>query len=93
MAVTVAMAVDVALAVCVTAGKSRLYVVDPSSEALDHVPNMFNFVKLGLQSIDLGDYSPHPGDFCVCILYQVPCTVVASLDGILRRILQLAPVR
>jgi hypothetical protein len=85
--VTVTMTMAVAMAVCVTAGKPRLCIVDPGSEALDHVPNMFDFVTLGLQSINFSDYTPHPGDFRVCILYRAPCAVVARLDGSLCRIL------
>jgi hypothetical protein len=84
---TVAMTVTMAVAVCMTAGKSRLGIVDPSSKTLDHVPNMFNFVELGLQSVNFGDYTPHSGDFSVCVLYHIPCAVVARLYGILCRIL------
>jgi hypothetical protein len=78
--VTVTVTVTMAVAVCVTTGKSRLCIVDPGSETLNNVPDMFDLVKLGLQSINLGDYTPHPGDFRVCILYHVAGTVVARLD-------------
>jgi hypothetical protein len=77
---TVTMTVAMAVAVCVTSGKSRLDIVDPGSETLDYVPNMFNFVELDLQSVNLGDYTFHPGDFSVCVLNHIPCSVVVRLD-------------
>ena len=51
---------------------------------------MFDFLELGLQSINLGDYTPHPGDLRVGILHHVTCTIVARLDGVFCGILQLS---
>ena len=78
MAVT--MAVTMAVAVCVTTGHFRLGIVDPSFDLLDHVPDMFDFVELSLQGINLGYDTPHPSDFSVRVLNHIPCAVVARLD-------------
>ena len=76
----VAMAVTMAVAVCVNTGHFRLGMVDPSSERLDRVPDMFDFVELSLQGINLGYDTPHPSDFSVRVLNHIPCAVVARLD-------------
>jgi hypothetical protein len=74
------MAVTMAVAVCVTTGHSRLGIVDPSSETLDHIPDMFDFVELSLQGINLGYDTPHPNDFSVRVLNHISGAVVARLD-------------
>jgi hypothetical protein len=68
----------------------RFYVVNSPPKTFDHVPDVLDFVRLGLQSIDLGNYTPHSNDLRVCVLYHVPCTIVACLDRILCSILQLS---
>jgi hypothetical protein len=57
---------------------------------LNDVPNMFDFLELGLQSIKLGEYTPHPGDLHVGILHHVTCTLAVRLDGVFHGILQLS---
>jgi hypothetical protein len=51
---------------------------------------MFDFLELDVQSIKLGDYTLHPGDLHVGVLYQVTCTIVVGLDGVFCGILQLS---
>jgi hypothetical protein len=74
------MTVTIAVAVCVATGHFRLGIVDPSSETLEHVPDMFDFVEISLQGINLGQDTPHPSDFSVRGLNHIPCAVVARLD-------------
>jgi hypothetical protein len=51
---------------------------------------MFGFFKFSLQSINLGDYTPQPGDLRVGILHHVTFTIVARLDGVFCGRLQLS---
>jgi hypothetical protein len=70
--------------------KLRFCIVDPRPKTFNGVPDVPNFVKLGFQNIDLTNYTPHSGDLRVCVLYHVPRTIVACLDGIQCGILQLS---
>jgi hypothetical protein len=52
------------------------------SETFNHIPDMFDFFKFILQSINLGDYTPQPGDLRVGILHHVTFTIAGRLDGV-----------
>jgi hypothetical protein len=82
--------VTVTVAMRMTSLQSCLRIIDSDSETLNHVPNMFDFLELGLQSIKLGEYTLHPGNLHVGILYHVTCTIVVRLDGVFCGILQLS---
>jgi hypothetical protein len=88
MVVTVTVTVTVAMRM--TSVKSCLRIIDPESETLNHVSNIFDSLELGFQSIKLGEYTPHPDDLHVGILYYVTCTIVVRLDGVFCGILQLS---
>src|SRR4051794_27192673 len=82
--------VTVTVAMRMTSVKSCLCLIDPDSETLHYVPNMFDSLELGLQSIKLGEYTPHPSYLRVGILHRVTCTIVVRLDGVFYGILQLS---